>query len=320
MLEKELYKQFLEMRTIGKRVKRWWFNSKAKHIMQEIYPDSVDEFKMSNRWFTGFCRRNNISLRRKTHAAQKTPEELRQSIKDFHSSIIRERKRGTYKLKDLANMDQTPLPFVLDDNKTYEKKGSKEVWLASGASGLEKRQCTVQMTVFADGSTLPPLIIFRGKGIRISADERNNWDRRVKVTFQPKAWCDEDVMKKWIQEDWNVFLNPLTPGSSGKILTADVHAAQQTDDVKTLLNRCKTQLKNVPPGTTNRVQVLDVVINKPFKDAVREQFEQHIHDHLDLYVENKLPVSERRILTTKWVANAWDKIKKETEMIKHGFL
>ena len=43
-------------------------------------------------------------------------------------------------------------------------------------------------------------------------------------------------MKQWVSEDWNnMFLNPPTPGSSGKILFADVHAAQQTADVKTLL-------------------------------------------------------------------------------------
>ena len=53
---------------------------------------------------TRFCRRHDISLRRKTHAAQKTPGELRQSIEEFHTSLIRERKRRTYALKDLANI------------------------------------------------------------------------------------------------------------------------------------------------------------------------------------------------------------------------
>ena len=48
-------------------------------------------------------------------------------------------------------MDQTPLPFVLDDGKNYDKKGVKEVWAQSGQSGLDKRQPTVQLTVFADG-------------------------------------------------------------------------------------------------------------------------------------------------------------------------
>ena len=321
LLEKELYKQFIEMRDTGKRVKRWWFNSKAKTMISEFYPDDDGEFKMSDRWFQGFCRRYRISFRRKTHAAQKSPSELRQKIEEFHASVIRERKRGTYSLRDLANMDQTPLPFVLDDNKTYDKVGAKEVWIASGQSGLEKRQCTVQLTVFADGSTLPPLIIFRGKGLRIQPDEKKKWDKRVKVMFQPSAWCDENIMKRWIQEDWNnMFLNPPTPGSTGKMLFADVHPAQQTDGVKVLLSRCKTKLKNIPGGTTSRIQVLDVVINKPFKNNVREQFEEHMDQNLDLYVEGKLSVSERRILTTKWVANAWQHIKEQKEMIKDGFL
>ena len=76
-------------------------------------------------------------------------------------------------------MDQTPLPFVLDDNKTYDKVGAKEVWIASGQSGLEKRQCTVQLTVFADGGTLPPLNIFRGKGLRIQPGEKKQLDKGV---------------------------------------------------------------------------------------------------------------------------------------------
>ena len=65
---------------------------------------------------------------------------------------------------------------------------------------------------------------------------------------------------------------------------------------------------------------LDVVINKPFKNYIREEFEKHIDENLELYVEGKLLVSERRILTTKWVANAWEKIKRNPEMIIHGFL
>ena len=48
-------------------------------------------------------------------------------------------------------MDQIPLPFVLDDGKTYEIKVVKEVWAQSEQSGLDKQQATVQLTVFADG-------------------------------------------------------------------------------------------------------------------------------------------------------------------------
>ena len=103
LLQKELYAKFLEMRSEGKTVNRWGFNSKTKELTKEVYPDHVDKFQ------TGGCRRNQISLRRKTHAAQKSPEQLRQAIEEFHASVIRERQRVVYSLKDLDNMDQTPL-------------------------------------------------------------------------------------------------------------------------------------------------------------------------------------------------------------------
>ena len=42
-----------------------------------------------------------------------------------------------------------------------------------GASGLDKRQWTVQLTVFADGEPrVKPLLIFRGLGKRISLREK----------------------------------------------------------------------------------------------------------------------------------------------------
>ena len=39
-------------------------------------------------------------------------------------------------------MDQTGLPFIMDDGKTYANKGSDDVSCLSGQSGLEKRQAT----------------------------------------------------------------------------------------------------------------------------------------------------------------------------------
>ena len=42
LLENGLYSQFLEN---GKRLKRWWFNAKAKQITKEVYPNNNGEFK-----------------------------------------------------------------------------------------------------------------------------------------------------------------------------------------------------------------------------------------------------------------------------------
>ena len=74
-----------------------------------------------------FCRRYGVALRRRTHAVQTDQKQLAPAITKFHSKLLRVRKRGVYQTKDIANMDQTPLPFVLDDGKFYAEKGSSEV-------------------------------------------------------------------------------------------------------------------------------------------------------------------------------------------------
>ena len=146
--------------------------------------------------------------------------------------------------------------------------------------------------------------------------------------FQEKACCDEPIMLDWVSQQWNnCFINPPTNGSSGKILIACVHRAQQTDEVKCILKKKKADLNNVPPGCTSRVQPLDVVFQKPFKDIIRRLFEQHIEnlvnqnlesridENLVNYTEGKITASQRGVLIAKWVGTAWSEISKKEDMI-----
>ena len=61
-----------------------------------------------------------------------------------------------------------------------------------------------------------------------------------------------------------------------KVLVADVHRSQLADGAKSLLKRKSTELVNVLPGCTSRVQLLHVSFNKRFKDVTRQQFEKHL--------------------------------------------
>ena len=78
-------------------------------------------------------------------------------------------------------MDQTPLPFVLDDGKTYADKGSSETWCVSGSSGLDKRQFSVQLTIFADG--------VRFSARYISWKRPENYSQRAKSLEPQSAGC-----------------------------------------------------------------------------------------------------------------------------------
>ena len=60
----------------------------------------------------------------------------------------------------------------MDDNTRYGKTGANKVWIANGQSYLENRRCTIKLTISTDGSTLPPLNIFCGKGLQIDAVQK----------------------------------------------------------------------------------------------------------------------------------------------------
>ena len=75
----------------------------------------------------------------------------------------------------------------------------------------------------------------------------------------------------------------------------------------------------MPAGCTSRVQSLEVAINKLFKNAIKEQFEKHLDENLGGYVDDKLTVSDRRVLATKWVGNTWETIFQSKDMIIRSF-
>ena len=150
-------------------------------------------FRFSPGWFDRFKARNDLSYRRATNVVQQKPSDHEIKIRSFHQEIRRvaaseaaeTRQLGKFSLATIANVDQTPLPFTFNKGQGYDQKGAKTVWRCGAQPGLDKRQFTVQLTIFADGEPrIKPLLIFRGKGLRISQAERKEHDRRVVVKFQ----------------------------------------------------------------------------------------------------------------------------------------
>ena len=177
-MEQQLYLEYKQLRKQGLKVKGYWFRVRAKQIMEVTNPEASACF--SNSWFDGFKQRHKISLRRATNISQKPAEDKRGAIQGFHRNIREIAGKGDqtgtvgkFELGQIANVDQTPLPFTFASGETYANTGDKTIWVKGGASGLEKRQCTVQITLFADGKTrVKPMIIFCGKGKRISFREK----------------------------------------------------------------------------------------------------------------------------------------------------
>lgn len=238
--------------------------------------------------------------RRATNIAQQKPADRELKIRNFHQEIQQvvttegaEGTSGKFSLSTIANVDQTPLPFTFNKGQGYDETGAKTVWHCGAQSGLDKRQCTVQLTTFADGEPrIKPLHIFQGKGLRISQTEKREYNRCVDVKFQENAWCDETIMHYWISNMWRWLF--AAEAQRPKLLIADVHKAQETRAIMDKLEReCKTEVVLVPPGCTSLVQPLDVAFNGEFKNVIDRFQTEHMHEHLNAYINNSLSASAR---------------------------
>ena len=97
-------------------------------------------------------------------------------------------------------------------------------------------------------------------------------------------------------------------GSPVTMIVMDVHRAQKTEAVKATLKQQHTTIAMIPPGCTSLIQPLDVVVNAPFKAKIETYAEQHYEANISSWMDDKYTASDRRVLMTKWIADAWTDI------------
>jgi len=124
----------------------------------------------------------------------------------------------------------------------------------------------------------------------------------IVYTCQKKAWMDEVKMLEWIEKIWQ----PFAVAKDGvKVLILDMCASHLTEKVYDRLSQLETVPVFIPAGMTSSLQVLDVGINKPFKDCLRRCGE-------DFAVSRGATVIPRRVDVSGWIKLAWEGISVET--------
>ena len=210
-----LITEFKLRRAKGSKISKIWLTTKKRQKIESCYgKEEASKFKASNNWFQRFKCRYNISQRRRTDKKKNAANDGRETIQQFHRDLrkaVQSKRRrserlvvdntyGRWSPKNRLNVDQMPLPLVVDQDKTYEIAGSNQVWISQPGSGLDKRQATLQLCIRAEGQqTVKPAIIFRGKG-------------------NICAWMDTEINMKWT---YHTLHNGLADDPTEKVLFAD---------------------------------------------------------------------------------------------------
>lgn len=92
-MEEQLNAWIQDVRQQGIGVSTTEVKIKAKIIAKQM---KIATFKASQGWCNRFFRRHNLSMRRRTHIAQRLPEDYEDKVTDFQRFVIQQRKRNDY--------------------------------------------------------------------------------------------------------------------------------------------------------------------------------------------------------------------------------
>ena len=328
---KLLVTEFKLRQAQGSKISKLWMKSKMKKKIEMCYgKEAADKFKASDSWFQRFKRRNNISLRRRTNKKQHSADAAREKIRKFHrnlrkavksnrrrSNAVPDMKYGRWMPKQRFNVDQVPLPFVVEQDRTYDFSGSKQIWVSQPGSGLDKRQATLQLYIRAEGrQTVKPAIAFRGKG-NVSTQEREEYDEEIDVYFQPCAWMDSETNMKWTE---NTLKNGVKDNPAEKVLFADNVGFQQAQNFHEACRDLNTVVYLLPENHTDKVQAIDAGYGKMIKKKISEQMEKWLEkeENLEMWHDG-IPAKTRRVLMTKWAGKAWRELSSDEDFVKKLF-
>ena len=161
-----------------------------------------------------------------------------------------------------------PLPFVNGLNSTWADKGSKRVRISQPSSGLEKRQCTLQLCYGPGERLYRPAVISLGTGKRINAVEKAAWHPDMDVYWQGSAWADSAFYNSWAV---NTYRKGVCGSSTAApeeqfFFFADNLYGQTTDEFKRVFKKeCNTLLWLLPPKCTDEVKPVDAGYGKLLK-------------------------------------------------------
>uniref|UniRef100_A0A1E1X1Z9 HTH CENPB-type domain-containing protein n=1 Tax=Amblyomma aureolatum TaxID=187763 RepID=A0A1E1X1Z9_9ACAR len=261
-----------------------------------------NEFKASRSWIQKFMRRAGFSLRRTTSICQKLPEDFESKLLAFQRYVIDLRRSTNMPLGHNGNADQTPVYLDMPMVRTVHKSGEHEVRIRS--TGNKKNRITVMLACLAEGHKLPPFIIFRRKTI-----PKEKFPNNVVVRCHEKGWMDSGLVIDWISSVWDRRPGALLHPES--ILVLDSFRGHLTPGVKEKLQRDRTHLVVIPGGMTSILQPLDVCLNKPFKDRLRQLYWDWIECGSTSTPAGRLKRPSASTVA-QWVSAAWYGLPNET--------
>jgi DDE superfamily endonuclease len=240
-----------------------------KRVVGRWEPANEDHISLGIHWPRRFLARSSClkAVLSKTidHTRSQacTRDNFQRWFDAFHTVIQQHQSTAS----DIYNIDETGFrmgdtgrQYVIVDNKTTGSTWTSE----------EKGEAlTVVECVCADGTLLPPFIIFKGKHIQstwLSSSVPDNWMASV----SPKGWTSNYLGLRWLIRNFEPNTREKAAGRQ-RILILDGHGSHLTPPFVEFCDQHKISILCMPAHTSHRLQPLDVSVFASLKHWYRRE-------------------------------------------------
>lgn len=254
--------------TLALAVARGVLRKNGPHLL----PENGGNVVLGRPWAQSLFRREGFKRRRATTG--KIPFRknfIAEQRLRFTAEIAKHVGENDVSRRLIINWDQTSLKFVPTGQWTMEKQGTVKVPI----SGMSDKRCiTAVVAGCADGTMLPFQLIYGGKTERCHPSVP--LPTGTHVTHNPSHYANEETMLEYAKQILLPYLNKtreqLGNAEMPAVLIFDSFRGHTTEAVHKALLEMNCICVPVPANLTDHLQPMDLGVNKPIKDFLKNKF------------------------------------------------
>ena len=298
--------------------------TKLREYDGHLYGGHID---ITKSWARSLLNRMGYVKRKCSNAGKITVSEF-DEVKDvFLADVAAEVVMRDIPSDLVLNWDQTGLSIIPTGNWTMHEAGAKVVSIAHAD---DKRQITAVLAASAKGDYLCPQLLYKGKTPRChpTIEFPTGWD----IWHSHNHWSNEDTMKRYIEK----IIIPYVSGKRKELGLQDDHPAlaiydgfrgQTTEEISSILTAHNILTVQIPANCTDKLQPMDIAINKPMKHHLRANFQtwyaKEVSKQLKFSSAKEIKVDVNLSVvknpSAKWIMDAWKDVEIKPQMVINGF-
>jgi hypothetical protein len=250
-LKRTIIQWVFTMRRQGLRVSRKMIRRKATEVFRGVEDASRATFKASRGYLDRFMARGQLCVRRRTTAAQKTPEQMTEKMVSFIQYMERQRAKIGAQSDEIYAMDETAVWFDMLSDTTVNQKGAHSVSVKT--TGHEKSRCTVILTATGSGRKLKPYVVFFGGSRKVKQLNESGYTSGAIATTSTNGWMNDDLTTDYLRRVIGKF------AFQKRILVWDAYRCHISEATKKeLKSGYNITTAVIPGGCTKFLQAPDV--------------------------------------------------------------